>query len=101
MSRRASASLIATARFAKAARSALTGAWQPKSTMVPAQSNITRSKRSRISIHHTPLIKIGHGLFADRKAGGCAGAAGNHDNAHVARRRIDEHGAVGAGGIGS
>src|ERR1700676_2001582 len=29
----------------KASISALTGAWQPKSTIVPAQSKITRSKR--------------------------------------------------------
>jgi hypothetical protein len=38
---------IATPSAAKASTSAFTGAWQPKSTIVPAQSRTTRSKRSR------------------------------------------------------
>src|ERR1700719_1619966 len=108
MSRRACASLMATPLSTKASRSAMTGAWQPKSTMVPAQSKMTKSKRSRIAISlHSVNVslhsakKTRHDSLADREAGRCARTAGDHHDAHVAGRGIDEHRAVGGRGIGA
>src|ERR1700720_1845624 len=106
MSRRACASLMATPLSKKASRSAMTGAWQPKSTMVPAQSKMTRSKRSRIAIRlHSANIslhsakKIRHDFLTNRESGRCARTAGDHHDAHVGSWGIDEHRAIGGRGI--
>jgi hypothetical protein len=57
---------------ANASISAATGARQPKSTMVPAQSKITRSKAPKVpalSVTRCSPEKIRHHLFAEREAG--------------------------------
>src|SRR5258708_6839881 len=79
--------------------------------MVPAQSKMTRSKRSRIaiSLHSANLHsanlhsakEIRHHFLTNRETNRCARAAGYHHNAHVARWGIDEHRAIGGSRIGA
>ncbi len=76
---------MVTPSCAKASISALTGAAQPKSTMVPAQSKMTRSNRSlQTHARCSAIEQTRHHFLADGKAGRSPGAAGDDGKAHVA-----------------
>src|SRR5580658_7703526 len=105
MSRRAAASSSCTPSAPNASIKALTGASHPKSTTVPAQSKITRSKcffkfmlvariqavapysgSGSYSGNGLYIQKSGDEFFADRKGSGGAGAAGDDGDAHAGLR---------------
>src|SRR5579875_2073472 len=63
--RRASSNVISTPRRAKARTNGISGAWLPWSTVVPAQSKIT--KRILAAWHNTDCFQIGSEMFQRRR----------------------------------
>ena len=89
MSARASAGAMTTPSPANASISASTGATQPKSTIVPAQSNTT-ALIAPVSMSLAPSGQpVADDGLGEAEADRGAAAGGDHDEPHVVRRGVD------------